>query len=242
MEKKIGQTEELSFYSAELDETISLIVYLPASFSPLYKYSLLLAQDGQDYYTLGRMPRLIEHLLDQGSIPNTIFVGIPYRSIEDRREKYHPDGAKQNVYIRFLAHELVPFLDSRYPTYQMGQSRILMGDSLAGTVSLKAALTYPHTFGKVIMQSPFVNDHLLDQVKAFKHPSLLEMYHIIGQQETGVRLTNGTICDFLTPNRELHRLLDEKRFNVLYEEFAGNHSWTYWQPDLKRALSSMLSI
>jgi enterochelin esterase-like enzyme len=35
MKIKIGKTKELSLYSAELDETVSLIVYLPASFSPL---------------------------------------------------------------------------------------------------------------------------------------------------------------------------------------------------------------
>jgi enterochelin esterase-like enzyme len=242
MNRKIGQTEELSLYSEELQETMSLIIYLPVSFSPLYKYSLLIAQDGQDYYKFGRIPRLIEELSAEGTIPNTIFCGIPYSSVAERRKKYHPDGEQHEAYIRFLAHELVPFLDERYPTYQIGQSRILAGDSLAGTASLFAALTYPHTFGKVIMHSPFVNDSLLQKVSSFEQPSLLHLYNVIGLEETNVQMTDGQSADFLTPNRNLHSLLTKKEFHTFYEEFWGDHRWKYWQPDLKRALKEILPI
>ena len=46
----------------------------------------------------------------------------------------------------------------------MGYGRALIGDSLGGTVSLLTALQYPHTFGKVIMQSPLVNETVLRAV------------------------------------------------------------------------------
>ncbi|HWO98446.1 MAG TPA: esterase family protein [Bacillus sp. (in: firmicutes)] len=242
MNRKVGQTEELSLYSEELQENMSLLIYLPVSFSPLYKYSLLIAQDGQDYYRFGRIPRLFEELLGEKMIQNTIFCGIPYTSVAERRKKYHPDGEQHEAYIRFLAHELVPFLDKRYPTHQMGQSRVLAGDSLAGTASLLAALTYPHTFGKVIMHSPFVNDALLHKVSSFEQPSLLELYHVIGREETNVQMTDGKFADFLTPNRKLHALLTEKKFHTFYEEFSGDHRWKYWQPDLKRAVTKMLCV
>ena len=50
----------------------------------------------------------------------------------------------------------------------MGKGRVLIGDSLGGTVSFMTALMYPHTFGKVVMQSPFVDETVMNLAKEFK--------------------------------------------------------------------------
>ncbi|MFK2825784.1 esterase family protein [Bacillus sp. B190/17] len=239
MMTKRGTIHDEKIYSKELNEEVELLVYLPANFSPLYKYSLLIAQDGKDYFQMGRIPRIADELLEEEQIENVIIVGVPYRNVQDRWDKYHPDGSKQEAYIRFLAHELVPFLDEKYPGYHVGYGRALAGDSLAATVSLMAALHYPHTFGKVIMHSPHVDHKVLQAVneaKDFKH---LSLYHVIGLEETNVTRMNGETDDFLSPNRELHRLFSEKGFDCFYDEFQGGHSWKFWQPDLKRALLTM---
>jgi enterochelin esterase-like enzyme len=234
-----GTINEISFQSSELGEEIQLLVYLPANFSPLYKYSLLIAQDGRDYFQLGRIGRLADEYLYEREIENLIIVGIPYKNVEDRWKKYHPDGEQNEAYIRFLAHELVPFLDKEFPTYHMGSTRALIGDSLGATVSLMTALQYPHTFGKVLMQSPFVNNEIINLVKKFGEPQLLDIYHVIGNLETEVQTTKGEIRDFLTPNRELAKTIHEKGFSYFHEEFTGDHTWKYWQPDLKRAIKKM---
>jgi enterochelin esterase-like enzyme len=234
-----GNTQELTFYSESLQEDISLLVYLPSTFTPLLKHTLVIAQDGKDYLQLGRAKRVLEELQTEGKIDRTIFVGIPYKDVNDRKEKYHPNGSQNAAYVRFLAHELVPYLDELYPTYQVGSGRVLLGDSLGGTVSFMTALMYPHTFSKVIMQSPFVNDTVLEKAKDV--PSSLELYHIIGTEETNVKTTDGTIRDFVKPNRELHNLLAEKGISYYYEEFQGDHTWKYWQKNLPHAFSSMLT-
>lgn len=239
MEHSRGTIKDLTVSSKELGEEIQLLVYLPASFSPLFKYSIIIAQDGKDYFQLGRIGRTADELLKNHDIENIIIVGIPYKDVEDRRKKYHPSGEQHNAYIRFLAHELVPFLDKEFPTYQMGMGRALMGDSLAATVSLMAALLYPHTFGKVLLQSPMVNEEVLKAVQEFNQPHLVNIYHVIGKKETAVQTSDNKVIDFLSPNRELAKLLSEKQFSYFYDEFDGNHTWTYWQPDLKRALKKM---
>ncbi|WML38822.1 esterase family protein [Neobacillus sp. OS1-2] len=239
MEFPRGTIKELTFQSNELGEEMQLLIYLPANFSPLYKYSLLIAQDGRDYFQLGRIGRLADEFLFEREIENIIIVGIPYKNVEDRRRKYHPDGEQNQQYIRFLAHELVPFLDKEFPTYHMGSTRALIGDSLGATVSLMTALYYPHTFGKVLLQSPFVNDKVLKLVEEFKEAQLIEIYHGIGTQEIEVKTTDGKTSDFLSPNRQLSKVMTEKPFTYFYEEFRGNHTWTYWQPDLRRALKMM---
>ncbi|CRK83434.1 alpha/beta hydrolase [Neobacillus massiliamazoniensis] len=234
-----GTIKELTLFSKELGEEILLLIYLPANFSPLYKYSLLIAQDGRDYFQLGRIGRLADELLYNREIENIIIVGVPYKNVDDRRRKYHPDGDMNQPYIRFLAHELVPYLDQTFPTYHMGSTRAMIGDSLGATVSLLTAIQYPHTFGKILLQSPYVDNHVLDIVKGFTEAQLLEIYHVIGNQETTVHTTDGKISDFLTPNRILSSVISEKQFTYFYEEFNGNHTWTYWQPDLRRALKML---
>ncbi|WP_040204572.1 alpha/beta hydrolase [Neobacillus jeddahensis] len=236
MEFPKGTIAEHTFHSKELGEELQLLIYLPANFSPLYKYSLLIAQDGRDYFQLGRIGRLADEYLYQRKIENVIIVGIPYKAVDDRRRKYHPDGDQNQQYIRFLAHELVPFLDKEFPTYQMGSTRALIGDSLGATVSFMTALQYPHTFGKVLLQSPFVNEKVLHMVKNFTEDHLVEVYHVVGTDETAVPTTDGKISDFLQPNQQLAKMIAEKSFPYFYEEFNGNHTWTYWQPDLRRAL------
>ncbi|MBE6184060.1 alpha/beta hydrolase [Heyndrickxia ginsengihumi] len=237
MELQKGTIKEFILKSNELAEEIDIWVYLPATFSSLYKYSLLIAQDGKDYFQLGRIARYADELLANKEIEDIIIVGIPYKNVQDRRRKYHPNGEQNGAYIRFIAHELVPYLDREFPTYNIGMGRTLIGDSLGATVSLMTALTYPNTFGSVILQSPLVNDQVIEKVKKFVQPQLLNIYHTIGKGETEVKTTDGSIQDFITPNRKLHQLLVEKGFSTAYKEFDGTHSWKFWQPDLKAALT-----
>lgn len=239
MEIPKGTIKEYTIKSNELGEDVLLLIYLPANFSPLYKYSLLIAQDGRDYFQLGKLGRLADEYLFKREIENLIIVGIPYKDVGDRRRKYHPDGDQNQQYIRFLAHELVPFLDQEFPTYHMGSTRALIGDSLGATVSLMTSLHYPHSFGKVLLQSPFVNEKVLDMVNSFKETELIEIYHIVGNQETDVQTSNGKMSDFLSPNRKLSSIFYDKAFTYFYDEFDGSHTWTYWQPDLKRAIKRM---
>lgn len=235
-----GITKDYQIYSEELKEQVQMQIYFPGSYTPLYKYNLLIAQDGQDYFQLGRIAGLTDELINNNEMANTIIVGLPYRDVEDRRKKYHPIGDLNKSYIRFLAHELVPFLDREFPTYQMGMGRTLIGDSLAATVSLMTALEYPHTFGKVILQSPYVNETVLTKVQQFEPIHLLDIYHVIGTEETDVPTRNENERNFLDANRKLSNIFKDKKFPYFYEEFNGDHTWTYWQPDLRKALSKMI--
>lgn len=231
-----GSVNTILFNSEALQEELKLFIYVPANYSPLENYNILIASDGNDYFQLGGITRLADNLIDNYEIENVIIVGVPYKNVEDRRRKYIPTGDLHEAYCTFLAHELVPYLDEQYATYKNARNRGLIGDSMAATVSLMAAIQSPHIFGKVIMQSPYVDDLVLQKVATFKEVDRLRIYHIIGTQEHHVITKDKTIQDFLTPNRELHDLMSAKGYNFFYDEFNGNHTWKYWKPDLKRAL------
>jgi enterochelin esterase-like enzyme len=229
--------DELNIWSEFLQEEITLMVYVPPAYSPLYTYPVLYASDGQDYFHLGRIARIADEGIENGEINDFIVVGIPYKNVNDRREKYHPKGEKCVEYQRFLVEELVPFIDRRYSTHELAYGRALIGDSLAGTISLITSLNYPHTFANVLMQSPYINEQVKSLVEDFSNETApLDIYHVIGTEEKEVETTKGKTKDFLTPNRELKEIFEEKPFAYFYDEFSGDHTWTFWQPDLKRTI------
>ncbi|WP_047982358.1 alpha/beta hydrolase [Ornithinibacillus contaminans] len=235
-----GKMLEREIMSNFLNELMTLKIYLPEAFSPLYKYHICIMQDGNDYYQLGRIATLSDQLHDDAAIENTVFVGIHYKDREDRLRKYHPAGEQHAAYTKFLVKEVVPLLDDFLPTYHMGGTRALMGDSLAGTLALVTAINYPHTFGKVIMQSPLVDDMVLESVRNADHLHGLEIYHTIGTAETSVETTLKPDVDFLTPNRALNELLGQKGLTYTYKEIPdGIHTWKYWQKDMIHALTTI---
>ena len=237
MSRQTGTIIDKTFHSEALQEEVPLLIYLPPAFSPLYKYSLLIAADGKDYFQMGRIGRVADRLLEEDKIENIIIVGVPYRNSEDRWDKYDPDGEKFEAYKRFLARELLPYLEEEYPTYHMGMSRALIGDSLGATVSLMTALDYPHTFGKAALHSPLVNERVMEAVEQFSYPHLMHIYHVIGNKETAVETTRQDVIDFLTPNRELNLLMESQGFPSFFEEIdGGEHTWKSWQADMERTL------
>lgn len=240
MAPKNGTVQEKKFFSKELNEEMTLLVYLPSNYSPLYKYHVIIAQDYHDYFRLGRIGRQVEELLSKREIDRSIIIGVPYKNVKERRNTYHPEGSKFSAYKRFIAHELVPFADDEYPTYQIGYYRTLIGDSLGATVSLMTALDYPNMFGNIIMQSPYVDKHVLEAVKQSGDIKHLSIYHQIGTKETDVHTTDGNILDFTEPNQELKQLLEKKLSDYDFEPFDGDHKWTYWQPLITPALKKML--
>lgn len=235
-----GTMKDIEIKSNYLNEVIQVKWYQPEAFTPLNKYHVCIMQDGNDYFQLGRVATLSDQLHEEAEIENTIFVGIHYNNRYDRRDKYHPDGGKQAAYINFLIHEVIPFLDKELPTHQVGGSRTLMGDSLAGTLALMTAIKYPNTIGNVIMQSPYVDEKVINSVKGAKQLDSLSIYHTIGTDETSVKTTDGNNQDFLTPNRELQQLIKQQQINYTYHELAGEHTWKQWQKDLPRALTTTL--
>lgn len=231
-----GTVKDLTFNSEALQENMQLLIYIPANYTPLDKYNILIASDGKDYFQLGGIPRLADELIDDYEIEGLIIVGVAYKDAFDRRKKYIPSGEQFEAYLKFLVHELVPYLDDEFSTYKLASARGLIGDSMAATVSLLAAIKYPNIFGKAILHSPYVDELVMERVENAVDYKGLSIYHVIGTDEDEVVTLDKTVKDFLTPNRHLHQRMLEMGFDTFYEEFKGNHTWKYWKPDLKRAL------
>lgn len=225
-----------------LNETITIKIYEPEIVNPLYETNVVIMHDGDDYFQLGRIATVSDKLHDNDEIVNTFFIGIHYLDRFDRLKKYHPDGELFAEYQRFLLKEVIPLLDELIPLNPLGINRTLMGDSLAGTLSLITALNNPALFRKVIMQSPLVNDQVLTIANNCEHGHLIEIYHSIGLDETDVQTTTEETVNFLIPNRELRIILKDKLMEYTYIEIEqGNHTWKYWQQEIPDVLIKMFN-
>ena len=75
----------------------------------------------------------------------------------------------------------------------------MIGDSLGGTVSLMTAIDYPNMFGNVIMQSPYVDGHVLDAVRQSEDLKQISVYHQIGEKKPA--FTRRTARFLISPRR-----------------------------------------
>ncbi|SUM32358.1 esterase [Staphylococcus gallinarum] len=114
------------------------------------------------------------------------------------------------------------FIDRTFPTFKVGNSRILLGDSLAGSVALMTALSYPRVFSQVGMLSPQHDEVITTMFDRCQFQEQLTIWHIVGLEEDDFELpTTGKRADFLTPNRELNQLIATSGVTYHYFEFDG---------------------
>ncbi|MDF2684108.1 MAG: yjcH [Brevibacillus sp.] len=229
--------EEIILDSRHLGTPEKLIVYTPERYSPLYSYPVLYIQDGDDYLAMGRMATLLDRMIGEKELPDLLAVFLPVDK-NKRQERYHPDGREHVAYRRFLADEVVSYIDTHYSTETLGNARTLIGESLGGVVSLFTALAYPHTFGQIACQSIAMDAQLNQRVAqtAFEVPYTI--YLEIGTQETAVTSARGPL-DLVAANEELREILHTKMATLVYETFEGDHTWGHWQANLPRMLRSL---
>lgn len=237
-----GKMYDQTIESSHLQESITVRIYEPETFDSLYENNVCLMQDGDDYFQIGRVATISDQLHDDGDVVNTTFIGIPYIDRYDRWKKYHPDGEQFEAYKLFIYEELLPLLDDILPINPLGTIRTLLGDSLGATVSLMLALDYPKLFQRVIMQSPYVDEHVLHVVEQFESINEPEIYHTYGLKELSVPTTKLGRLNFLEPNEALVNLL-QKKFSIYEYEVnpEGNHTWKYWQQELPLILAKVFA-
>ena len=78
MSQTIGELKKFHFIAHHFKKMLHF-VYLPVNYTPLHKHTVVIAQDGRDYFQLGKAHRVIERLRETEEIDRTIIVGIPYK-------------------------------------------------------------------------------------------------------------------------------------------------------------------
>ena len=239
---KPGKINKHILHSNILERDVTLSVYLPEDYSELFKYQVIICFDGLDFLRFGRLQREYERLRREDEIQRAIIIGFHYEDVDKRREEFHPQGTRSHKTVQVVGKELLPFIDKTFPTYKVGNARILMGDSLAGSIALLTALTYPTMFSQVAMLSPHSDESVIDKFNKCIQYSELSIWHAIGLEEEDFALpTTGERANFLTPNRDLATVIKDKGLTYHYLEFEGRHNWKSWKPLLSDILKYYLS-
>lgn len=224
--------------SVLLQETRPLRIYLPPGYNELLSYPVIYCQDGEQFFNFGRIATTITRCILDEDLEPAIVVGVDVNAA-NRTSEYAPEGERHDAYCRFFAEELLPYVESRYPVRTERSERIVAGDSLGGTVSLHLALDYPSLFCRVISLSGAFFDITRERLKAEDDLSWLEMYMLIGLDETDVKTERGTF-DFVRENRLAKEDLERKNAVLHYIEKPGKHLWGFWQGELSAALHYFL--
>ncbi|MFC4557860.1 alpha/beta hydrolase [Virgibacillus kekensis] len=231
------------FYSNLLDKTIEYQYVLPDSV--IDEAYLLYVQDGNDYLELGgvedtykllkkHFPELMNKLL---------LVLIHPGTSEERWHSYHRKGKYFQQYMDFMYQEFIPEVESdlkqRFKNLTIVK-RGLIGDSLAGNISLNIAALNPELWTHLLLQSAAITEGDIDAV--VKREKLdLKVYQTVGVYEDEFI---STITDerlyIYSRNKVLYERLKNKVPIILFKEKEESHLWEFWKRNLPEALEFFL--
>lgn len=234
-EARQGELDVLVLESKALRDQRGVRVYLPARFRPTRRYPLLVVHDGEDYLRYARFKTVLDNLVHRLEIPPMI---VALTNSPNRLHEY----AAFNPHAKFVAEELVPALEARYPLDPRPQARGLMGASLGAVASLHTAVRYPNRFGRLLLQSGSfgftdigrnqrgpVFEPIVKWVNAFRDDPKRVSEKLF--------VSCGVYESLIYENRSLLPLLQGTGMDVRFVEARDGHNWENWRDRLREGLS-----
>lgn len=223
-------------------------VYVPAGYQKATKqYPTVYFQDGEDYIEFAQAAELIDHLISSQQIEPLIavFIAPPNRHKPDMPNRMTEYGLNDD-YIRFMADELVPFIDSTYGTLKDPYAHMVLGDSFGGLISAYAPFLRPDVFGIGYSQSGYVSfrkDQLIELFRQAEVKPIL-LYVDVGwyERKVGANMLPEAETDFLAANRRFRDVLGQKGYSFIYREYPEGHTWGNWRRHLIDALIHYFGI
>lgn len=234
-----GDLTTLTIPSKILGYDQKVFVYLPSGYDgSKLSYPVAYFQDGSDYINFAKARTILDNLLSAIVISPVIGVFV-VPPTEPKRNQTTEYGLSKS-YEKFFITELIPFIDKKYRTEQTPSSRLVVGASYGGLISLCIAFNNPTLVSNVASQSGFVsfkNDTLVSLFQqALTKP--LRVYVGVGSYEKNIGggLLAQRESDFLTANRRFSKMLEQKQYQFRYREFHDGHSWSRWRTELPNIL------
>ncbi len=172
-----GRFIDIELFPSQFVSPRKVRIWLPPDYNEQERYESLYMHDGQNLFEPAAsfahgawdVDKHLVALREANAIRPTIVIAIwngqSYRSreygpqepietlpqeLQARIPRPSADGGtspQADAYIKFLAEELVPYVDRHFPTISQRDHRFLMGSSMGGLISLYALSKYPALFG-----------------------------------------------------------------------------------------------
>lgn len=152
-----------SIYSEVLNEQREIWISIPGSYDPQtnFKYPALYLLDGDAYFH--SLSGIVKQLSSFGttSCPESVLVAIPNTNRYRDLMPFDPSGESLDstgieLFTQFLERELIPFIDTKYPTLK---HRTLIGHSLGGSFVVNALINHKELFTNYLAIDPGLKSH-----------------------------------------------------------------------------------
>ena len=200
-------------------------VYEPET--PAEQMPVLFVTDGPGYIRKGRMPPVLDRLIERGDIEPMIVVFVdardPDKTATNRRNSQF---LCNRDYLTFYQQELIPAIEAAYPVQRSRDKRGILGLSFGATNAACFGLFGSDTFALIGMHSPA--NHPI--------PGLLPAYEEMPTLPLKMFMSTGTPNDNTHANRRFREVLEAKAYPMHYVEVREGHNWDNWRPLIDDAL------
>ena len=209
-----------------------LTVYTPYGYeaNPKKKYPVLYLLHGaggdeEAWISMGRTAQILDNLIEKGLAEPMIVVmpngnpgqqaartlGIPEKQMNWRAPEF------QNVYVRSLCEEIVPFIEKNFRAIAKPASRAIAGLSMGGGHTISASILYPEMFDYICPLSA-AGQASAEQIAALKKAGVRLYFLACGD------------ADFLFQgSQQLDKTLTEQGLDHVYFVSDGGHTWSNWR-------------
>jgi enterochelin esterase family protein len=190
-----------------------ILVYLPAGYEDGdRRYPTAYFGDGSDYVSRVPVPRILDYVIARGGVRPLVGVFIEPMP---RSEEYRMN----EDYGRFVAEELVPWIDSRYRTIDSAEARAVLGGSRGGLAAADVAYSHADTFGACGAIAPAASPTNLIDVIAQGEVKPVRFFVLVGLYD----------LDWRPDGIALYDVLRSKGYDVEFLEIPEGHSWNAWK-------------
>ncbi|MDP1621700.1 MAG: alpha/beta hydrolase-fold protein [Bacteroidales bacterium] len=217
-----GMIRDTTIYSTVLNNDREILIYLPPGYpAEGTSYPVILFHDGIEYIRLFNAGNVLDYLIAKQMMSPVIAVFVPP---VDREAEF--SGNKIDSYTQFITGEMMPLIDSLYPTSRDPSDRAMAGISNGGNISLYIGMKHPEVFGKISAQSSNIQTVISRTFSTGKMLDL-ELYLDIGAYD----------LDPLMPMvRNFRDILAARGYEYQFNEWHEGHSWGNWQCHLRMPL------
>ncbi len=214
--------------SEELGYDVVYRVYTPAGLaSDARDLPSLYVTDGSDYWRddMGALVVVLDNLIASKALPPLVTVFVdPWdrkNGVNRRETEYIPAQDGVCRYCTFLTGELVPLIDSRYPTARSSDSRAILGTSLGGLIATVMTARHRDVFGLAGIQSPayWLAPGGLDRLLS-GDTAPARAFIDIGSHEGDEAIADA---------RRAKTILESHGASVGWLEPHDGHSWGHWR-------------
>lgn len=203
-------------------KTRTVHLYRPPVKQPV---PLLIVYDGIDYLRRAKLNVMVDNLIAQNRL-RPFAMAMVQNGGAARNVEYSCSEAT----LSFLFESVIPLAQEHLTlTPPGGEPYGILGASMGGLMALFTGLRFPHVFGKVLSQSG-----------AFTIPEyeyvVMDMVRHLPRPEINLWMDVGRLEFLLEGNREMLKLMKDKKYQVAYREFSGGHNYTSWRDDVWRGL------